>query len=130
MARGSRSSGRSGGSGGSRAGGGRARGGGSRQQTTKGQVRDGKVVQYAVKGKSGATKYVGTTNNPTRRAAQHQQSGKMQPGDSLEVQSRPLPRGKAENLESGRLKGHRQAQGRNPQHNTTNDGKYHPRARS
>ena len=93
-------------------------------------VKGGKVVQYAIKGKSGETKYVGTTDNPTRRASQHQQSGKMQLGDRLEVQSRPLPRNKAENLERGRLKGHRQAQGRNPQHNTTNDGQYHPRARS
>ena len=101
--------------------------GGSRRQTQEGQVKDGKVVQYAVKDKNGKTTYIGSTNNPARRAAQHKASDKMRRGDTLEVQSRPITRGKAERLESGRLKGHRQQHGRNPQHNATNDGQYHPR---
>lgn len=110
---------------------GSGRGGGSRSggrpQSRKGQIKGGKAVQYAIKGEDGQTKYLGSTNNPTRRASEHQKSGKMRPGDNLEVQSRAISRRKAEQLESGRLKGHRRTAGSNPQHNTTNDGQYHPR---
>ena len=112
---------------GSRSGGARAPRSSSRQQSPKGQIKDGRVVQYAVKGKNGQTRYIGTTNNPRRRAAQHRESGKIGPNDNLEVQSKAISRGKAERLESGRLKGHRQEHGSNPQHNTTKDGQYHPR---
>ena len=51
----------------------------------------------------------------------------MEPGDRFQVQSRATSREKAESLETGRLRGHRQTHGSNPKHNTTNDGKYHPR---
>ena len=103
-------------------------GGGSRPQSRpKGQVKSGKVVQYAVKDKNGRTKYIGTTNNPTRRASEHRKDGKMRSSDKIEVQSRPISRHKAEQLERRRLKGHRRTHGANPQHNTTNDGQYHPR---
>ena len=93
--------------------------------TPKGQIKRGKAVQYAIKGKTGETKYIGSTNNPTRRAAQHQQSGKMQPGDSLEVQSKPISRQQANRLAAGRLSGHRKTHGGNPERNHTNDGQYH-----
>ena len=97
----------------------------ARSTSPKGQIiRRGKAVQYAVKDKGGQTKYIGSTNNPTRRAAEHHQSGKMRPGDKLEVQSRAISRGKAESLERGRLQGHRREHGRNPQHNVTSDGQF------
>ena len=99
----------------------------SRASQPKGQVRDGKSVQYSIKGSDGQTKYIGTTNNPTRRAAQHQETGKMGPGDRMNVETRPTSRSKAESVEGGKLRTHRQTHGRNPQHNKTNDGKYHPR---
>ena len=106
------------------------RGGGSLpQRQPKGQIKRGKVVQYAIKGENDQTKYIGSTNNPTRRSAEHRESGKMRSGDKLEVQSRPISRGKAEQLESGRLKDHRRTHGDNPQLNTTNDGQYRPRRR-
>lgn len=116
-------------SGGARSEGGRSQSSGSRSQnrSPKGQVKNGKSVQYAIKGENNETKYIGTTGNPRHRAAQHMESGKMQLGDRLEVQSRAIPREKAEGLEAGRLQGHRQTHGQNPKHNTTNDGKYHPR---
>ena len=131
MARGSRVSrgfrgSRSSRSSGSRAGRAGARKG-SRKQRPKGQLKGGSVVQYAVKSKNGKTTYIGSTNNPTRRASEHRKSGKMRRGDKMEVQSRALPRDKAERLERGRLKGHRRAHGRNPQHNKTSDGQYHLR---
>ncbi len=91
----------------------------------KGQIKGGKAVQYAIKGKTGETKYIGSTNNPTRRAAQHQQSGKMQPGESLEIQIKPISREQANRLEAGRMSGHRKAHGGNPERNHTNDGQYH-----
>ena len=71
---------------------------------SQGQIRQSKVVQYAIKGKDGGTKYIGSTNNPTRRTAEHRETGKLKQGDRLEVQSRPVSRGKAEQLEAGRLK--------------------------
>ena len=68
--------------------------GGNRSSQPKGQIKDGKWVQYSIiKGSDGVTKYVGSTNNPTRRAAQHQQSGKMEQGDRMNVETRPyVPR--------------------------------------
>ena len=93
--------------------------------TQKGQIKDGKSVQYAIKDQLGNTKYVGSTNNPTRRASQHQQSGKMQQGDKLEIQSKAITKQQAERLEAGRLSGHRREHGKNPEGNRTNDGQYH-----
>ena len=104
---------------------GRGRPAGHSKAAPKGQIKDGKAVQYAIKGKTGETKYIGSTNNPTRRAAQHQQSGKMKRGDRLEVQSKPVSRQQANSLEAGRLSGHRKAHGGNPERNHTNDGQYH-----
>ena len=98
---------------------------GNKPAPPKGQVRNGKAVQYAVKNPAGETTYIGTTNNPARRAAQHQQSGKMQPADCLKVQTKPTTRSKAESVESAKLRAHRKANGQNPQHNKTNDGRYH-----
>lgn len=106
---------------------GRSSTGGNRSRQPKGKVRNGKSVQYSIKGAKGHTKYIGTTNNPTRRAAQHQHSGKMGPGDRLVVETRPTSRSKAEGVERAKLRSFRQDNGRNPQHNKTNDGKYHPR---
>ncbi len=106
-------------------GGGRSSGG-NRSGSAKGQIRRGKAVQYSIKSPSGETKYTGTTNNPRRRAAQHSQSGKMQKGDKLRVETKPVSRKTAEGIEARKLADHRNQQGRNPQHNKTNDGQYHP----
>ena len=139
MARGFRSSfsgGRGGRSGGSRRGfGGRSsssgtrsssRSSGGRSSQPKGQVKSGKTIQYAIKGPRGGTKYIGTTNNPRRRAAEHRESGKLGPKDRLEVQSQAVPRKAAEGIERSKLASHRKThRGRNPKHNTTNDGKFH-----
>ena len=110
----------------SRSGGGSKRSSGSNGSKPKGQVKSGKAVQYAIKGPRGGTKYVGTTNNPRRRAAEHRDSGKLKRGDKLVVESRPVPRGVAEKMERGKLASHRDShRGRNPKHNTTNDGQFH-----
>ena len=113
--------------GGGRSSGGRSSGGNrSRSSGPKGQIRQGKAVQYSVEGSSGETKYIGTTNNPRHRVAEHRQSGKMQKGDKLRVETKPVPRKTAEGIEARKLAGHRNQHGRNPRHNKTNDGRYHP----
>lgn len=91
----------------------------------KGQVRNGKSVQYSIKSSRGRTKYYGTTNNPSRRAAEHRNSGKLARGDRLRVETRPMSRAKAERVESAKLASYRSSHhGRNPQHNTTRSGQF------
>ena len=126
MARGFSSRGGSGRGGASRQGGApKSNGGGSRP---KAQIKGGNAVQYSIKGPKGETKYIGTTNNPTRRAAEHRESGKMGSGDRLKVETRAVSRPKAERLEAAKLRTHRRVYGGNPEHNTTSDGKYHLRS--
>ena len=91
----------------------------------KGQIKSGKAVQYAIKNGKGDTKYIGTTNNPSRRAAEHQKTGKLGNGDKLVVQTRAISRKSGESVEAAKLASHRRQHGGNPKHNTTNDGKYH-----
>ena len=91
----------------------------------KGQIKSGQAVQYAIKDSDGNTKYLGTTNNPRRRAAEHRDTGKLGAGDKMEVQTRAVSRGAAESVERGRLASHRNRHGGNPEHNATNDGKFH-----
>lgn len=91
----------------------------------KGQVGSGKVVQYSIKNPKGATTYVGSTNNPTRRAGEHRDSGKLGTGDKLVVETKAISRRSAEKVEATKLGSHRRSQGSNPKHNVTNDGKFH-----
>jgi len=91
----------------------------------KGQVKDGKTVQYSIKDQRGNTKYIGTTNNPARRATEHRESGKLGKQDKLVVETKPIPRTSAERVEAAKLRSHRQNNGRNPKHNVTSDGKFH-----
>ena len=91
----------------------------------KGQIKRGKAVQYSVKGRKGNTKYIGTTNNPSRRAAEHHRDGKLGRGDKLVVETRAVSRKSSEHVEAGKLASHRRQHGSNPKHNTTKDGKFH-----
>ncbi len=91
----------------------------------KGQIRDGEVVQYSIKDPKGGTKYIGSTNNPARRATEHRESGKFGRSDKLVVETRPVSQTSAEKIEKAKLRSHRQQHGKNPRHNTTNDGQFH-----
>ena len=91
----------------------------------KGRVRHGKTVQYSRRDRSGATKYIGTTNNPTNRVSQHRETGKLEPGDKVVVETRPIPRKSAERVESAKLRTYRQEHGHSPKHNVTKDGRFH-----
>ena len=92
----------------------------------KGQIKSGKTVQYSIKTRKGNTKYIGMTNNPTRRAAEHKKAGKLGRGDKLVVETKAVQRKSAERVEAAKLASHRRRHGSNPKHNTTNDGKFHP----
>ena len=87
-------------------GGGRPSGGGVRGYTLR--VRNGKI------------NYVGTTNNPGRRAGEHKSDGKS---GRLQTETRPMSRGAAERWEANRLKTYRDNHGgKNPPHNRTKNG--------
>ena len=91
----------------------------------RGQIRNGKVVPYAVENKRGKTVYIGSTNNPRRRVVEHRQSGKMRKGDKLVPLSRPTSRRSAERIESARIGAHKRRNGAIPQRNRTGDGRFH-----
>ena len=69
-------------------GAGRRSSGSSTRTRSKGQVKSGKAVQYAIKDRRGKSTYYGTTNNPRRRAAEHRKSGKLGKGDRLVVETK------------------------------------------
>ena len=106
-------------------GAGRRSSGSSSRARSKGQVKSGKTVQYAIKDRRGNSTYSGTTNNPRRRASEHRKSGKFGKGDQLVVETRAITRKSAERVEAAKLASHRRQHRRNPKHNTTRDGKYH-----
>ena len=97
----------------------------SKSNSSKGKIGGGKAVQYSVKSSRGKTTYVGSTNNPRARAAQHKESGKMGSGDKLVVETRAVSRPDAQKVEAAKIKAHRQQHGKNPTHNKTKDGQYH-----
>ncbi len=103
----------------------KARGGGAGR--SKGRIRSGKTVQYSIKDRRGNTKYVGTTNNPRRRSAEHRKSGKLGRGDRLVVETKAISRKSAESVERGKLASFRRRHGRNPRHNMTSDGRFRRR---
>lgn len=112
-------------------GGGRSRSASGASRRPRGQVRHGKSVQYSIKSSRGRTKYIGVTNNPSRRASEHRESGKLTRGDRFRVETRPVSRADAERVESAKLASYRRShRGRNPRHNTTRSGQFERRRRS
>ena len=97
----------------------------SAKSRPKGQTSG--VVQYSIKDAKGKTTYIGTTNNPRRRAAEHSSSGKLKKGDRLVVETRAVSRKSAGRVESVKLSAHRRKNGQSPKNNATRDGKFHPR---
>ena len=75
---------------------------------------------YTIRDSKGRIKYVGETNNPQRRAVEHKRAGK---GGTLQVETRPMPRGWARRWEKQKLARHRKTHGgQNPAHNQTPSG--------
>ena len=71
--------------------------------------------------------YVGNTDNPRARVAEHEFEGKD--FDELVVETGPMTRQSAQRWESRRLKSYRDFVGRNPIYNKTNSGGFHMRGR-
>ena len=83
------------------------------------------MVAYSIYNFRGKRIYVGSTDNPGRRAAQHARDGKLSRGGKLVVESRPMSRKAAQLLEAKKIQGHRRRTGKLPRHNRTSDGQYH-----
>ena len=78
------------------------------------------VRGYTLRGRNGKINYVGTTNDPGRRAGEHKSDGKS---GRLQTETWPMARGSAERWEANRLKTYRDNHGgKNPTHNKTKNG--------
>ncbi len=85
-----------------------------------GRPSGGNVRGYTLRGSNGKVNYVGTTNNPARRAAEHAAEGKR---GQLQPETRPMSRGAAERWEANRLSTYRSNHGgKNPPQNKTRNG--------
>ena len=92
----------------------------SRSNRRRTAGKGGRVRGYTLRDSKGRIKYVGVTNNPRRRAAEHKRDGKR---GKLKVETRRMPRGFARYWEKRKLARHRKThRGRNPVHNKTRSG--------
>ena len=87
------------------------------------------MVAYSIYNSRGKRIYVGSTNNPGRRAAQHAKDGKLPGGGELVVESKPMSRSAAQQLEARKIQSYRRRTGKLPRLNRTSDGQYHHRRR-
>lgn len=83
------------------------------------------VVGYTLRCQRNRVLYIGITNNPRAREAEHRLDGKR--FNNLNVETRPMSRDYAEAWEARRLARYRDYVGRNPHYNRTDDGQYHER---
>ena len=78
------------------------------------------VRGYTLRGKNGKINYVGTTNNPGRRAEEHKTDGKS---GKLNTETQSMSRQRAEGWEANRLQTYRDNHGgKNPPQNKTRNG--------
>ena len=91
------------------------------------KTSQGDVVAYSIYNSRGKRTYVGSTNNPERRAAQHAKNGKLKRGSKMVVESKPMSRKAAERLEAKKIEGYRRRTGQLPRTTKTSDGQYHHR---
>ncbi|MCE2458937.1 MAG: GIY-YIG nuclease family protein [Dehalococcoidia bacterium] len=129
-----------GGFGGRRSFGGRSRTGGRSSGRSRSRSRSARragssrssargVVAYSIYNSSGKRTYIGSTNNPERRAAEHTRDGRLTRGGELVVESRPMSREAAQRLEAKKIQGYRRRTGKLPRLNRTSDGQHHHRGR-
>ena len=81
------------------------------------------VVGYTLRCQRNRVLYIGITNNPRAREAEHRLDGKR--FNNLNIETRPMSRDYAEAWEARRLARYRDYVGRNPHYNRTDDGQYH-----
>ena len=88
-----------------------------------GRRRRAGKVGYTLRDSRGRVTYVGVTNNPRRRAAEHRRSGKR---GSMRVETGRRSTGSARSWEARRLAMYRQRdRGRYPLYNKTRTGGWH-----
>ena len=83
------------------------------------------VDGYTLRCQRNRVLYIGITNNPRAREAEHRLDGKR--FNHLNIETRPMSRDYAEAWEARRLARYRDYVGRNPHYNRTDDGQYHAR---
>lgn len=81
------------------------------------------MVGYTLRCQRNRVLYIGITNNPRAREAEHRLDEKR--FDHLNVETRPMSRDYAEAWEARRLANYRDYVGRNPHYSRTDDGQYH-----
>lgn len=108
-------------SGGKSASRGGSRSGGTRSASNKPSKG---VRVYSLYDSNGKRTYVGSTNNPTRRASEHAKSGKLAKGGKLKVESKSMSRQAAQRLEARKIQGYQQRTGSLPKFNRTANGQY------
>ena len=104
---------------------GASRGGSQNRRTRSSANKSSKGVRvYSLYDSKGKRTYVGSTNNPARRASEHAKSGKLTKGGELKVESRSMSRQDAQRLEARKIQGYRQRTGSLPKYNRTANGQY------
>ena len=98
-----------------------SRGGGKRPTSSKASKG---VKVYSLYDSKGKRTYVGSTNNPARRASEHAKSGKLAKDGKLKVESKSLSRQAAQRLEAKKIQGYRHRTGSLPKFNRTANGQY------
>ena len=89
----------------------------------------GGVGAYSIYDSSGKRTYIGSTNNPERRAAEHARHGRLTRGGEMVVESRPMSRDAARRLVAKKVQGYRRRTRKLPRLNRTSDGHHHHRGR-
>ncbi len=82
------------------------------------------TVAYSIYDRNNKRTYIGTTNNPRRRASEHAKSGKLRAGGKLVVESSKMTRKSAEKLEGRKIRGYRNRTGKLPKNNSTSNGRW------
>ena len=96
-----------------------------KSRSKRSSSKQGNVVAYSIYSSRGKRTYVGTTNDPDRRAGEHENAGKLKRGGRLVVESKRMSRKAAEQLEAKKIRGYKRRMGRLPKDNKTSDGQYH-----
>lgn len=104
---------------------GASRGGSQNGGTRSSGNKSSKGVRvYSLYDSKGKRTYVGSTNNPARRASEHAKTGKLPKGGKLKVESKSMSRQAAQRLEARKIQGYRQRTGSLPKFNRTANGQY------
>ena len=83
---------------------------------------DNNVYGYTLLDYLGKIVYIGISDNPLERRAEHRRAGKQ--FKEIKIETKPMSRQHALRWEAWRLKSYRDGTGRNPMYNKTADGDF------